>query len=443
MKTKVLFWLLLPATLLAQSHFMGTNTSRRVGVIHSTLNPADLSNLHNKVDIHVFGSSIIASNNKLTFKDFFEDNVEERLFSTEGNVNANVSAQFVGPGVAFKVNKWAFCAHVATNANIWMHQLNSPFIDAVINSDVLLASTAINATGNQRFNGMSWGEINLSISRVLLETEKHQFNAGITGKLLFPGTFGNGGIQSLQGNINTIGGITYLSNATATINFAYSGILADDFNNSSNYTKSMFGGFNGFGVDLGVTYSYKKDDKTYLKAGASVRNIGTMTFKNENNSNRTWQFNSNNSGNPNGLNLDQFSGVNSLSEIEQILINSGTLTPQSNTNEVKVNLPTLFNAYVQWDITKNFLLDAYLQQSLHNQEDNLQIANQNTYALIPRLKFGSFEVSSPLAINQDSNFTSGIGLRLGGFYLGSNSAITTLLNNSKVGDVYFGLQFGI
>jgi hypothetical protein len=267
MKTKVLFWLLLPTTLLAQSHFMGTNTSRRVGVIHSTLNPAELSNLHNKVDIHLFGSSLIVSNNKLTFKDFFEDNVEERLFSTEGNVNANVSAQFVGPGVAFKVNKWAFGAHVATNANIWMHQLNSPFIDAIINSDVLLATTAINATGNQRFSGMSWGEINLSVSRVLFETEKHQLNAGITGKLLFPGTFGNGGIQSLQGNINTIGGITYLSNATATINFAYSGILAEDFNNSSNYTKSMFGGFNGFGVDLGVTYSYKKDNKTYLKAG--------------------------------------------------------------------------------------------------------------------------------------------------------------------------------
>jgi hypothetical protein len=167
-----------------------------------------------------------------------------------------------------------------------------------------------------------------------------------------------------------------------------------------------------------------------------------MTFKSENNSNRTWQFNSNNSGNPNGLNLNQFSGVNSLSEIEQILINSGTLTPQSNTSEVKVNLPTLLNAYVQWDITKNFLLDAYLQQSLHNQEDNLQIANQNTYALIPRLKFGSFELSSPLAINQDSNFTSGLGLRLGGFYLGSNSAITSLMNNSKVGDLYFGLQFG-
>jgi hypothetical protein len=33
-------------------------------------------------------------------------------------------------------------------------------------------------------------------------------------------------------------------------------------------------------------------------------------------------------------------------------------------------------------------------------------------------------------------------LRLGGFYLGSNSIITTLMNNSKVGDFYFGLQFG-
>lgn len=442
MKTKILLWMLFPIVLMAQSHYMGVNTSRRVGIVHGNLNPAELSNLSNKIDIHLFSNSSIISNNKLTFQDLIDSNIEEKLFGAEGNVNANFSTQITGPGVAFKVNKWAFGANVMANANIWLHQINSPFIDAVINSDVLLASTAINATGNQRFSGMSWGEVNLSVSRILFESEKHQFNAGITGKLLFPGTYGNAGIQSLQGDINTLGGITYLNNATATINFAYSGLLANDFSDSSNYTKSFFGSMNGFGLDLGVTYTYKKDNKAYLKAGASVRNIGSMTFNNDNNSNNSWVFDTDGSGNPNGLNLNQFSDVSSLEELEQLLINSGTLTQQENSNEVVVNLPTILNAYIQWDVTKNFLLDAYMQQSLHDQESNFQIANQNVYALIPRLKFGSFELLSPLAVNQDNNFTSGVGLRWGGFFLGSNSAISTLINNSKVGDLYFGLQLG-
>jgi len=67
---------------------------------------------------------------------------------------------------------------------------------------------------------------------------------------------------------------------------------------------------------------------------------------------------------------------------------------------------------------------------------------QNSYSLIPRFSSGWFEAYAPLAANEISGFTSGIGFRLAGFFIGSNSVFSALASDGKQADLYLGVRFG-
>ena len=60
--------------LAAQDHFSGIKNSNSIGVLSSSVNPAELSNLTSKYDINVFSLSINASNNKIGFSDIVDGN---------------------------------------------------------------------------------------------------------------------------------------------------------------------------------------------------------------------------------------------------------------------------------------------------------------------------------------------------------------------------------
>lgn len=50
---------------------------------------------------------------------------------------------------------------------------------------------------------------------------------------------------------------------------------------------------------------------------------------------------------------------------------------------------------------------------------------------------------SAFSSNEISGFTTGFGFLAGGFFLGSGSVITALLNDSKQADLYLGFRIGI
>ena len=49
----------------SQEHFSGISTSKRVGILNVNLNPAELTNLHKKFEVNIFGVSLGVSNNKI------------------------------------------------------------------------------------------------------------------------------------------------------------------------------------------------------------------------------------------------------------------------------------------------------------------------------------------------------------------------------------------
>lgn len=445
MKKTLLLTLLVSIVCYSQDHFSGITTSKRVGVLNIGLNPSELANINNRFEIQLFSTSINASNNKIGFNDIINgNNLENILFKGSDPVSFNVDSEIVGPGFAFKILNWGFAitskGYVKGNITDVDPNLGSALTNGILSS-VNNGTALISSNSNQRMNATTWGEIGFSAAHKIFENKINKLNAGITFKLLFPGSYANLGLDNFQGRITNNLGNLVLTNATANLNIAYSGNLGNDFTNSSDYTSSIFGNLQGVATDIGIDYQLLGTNNNYkLKIGASIKNIGSMTFKSA--SNYTTNYTLSIQGNQ-SLNLDQFQNSNGITEIETILLNSGYLTKNSQSRDFNVKLPTTFNLYTDIKIASKFNITLFTQQKIYSNGNNDQIMSQNIISITPRVSLGIFEAYLPLAKNEISGTTGGIGFRLGGFFLGSNSILTAITSDTKQADFYTGFRFGI
>lgn len=431
---------------IAQDHYSGISTSKRTGILNGTFNPAELASLNSKVEIHLFSLSTNVANNKLGFNDLTSDtDLEEILFTGSEPVNLRLDVEIFGPSLAFKYKKWGFGVSSKAFGKLNLVDIDVNIGDAISNSGInsIFNSTVLIGNNNQRLNGTTYGELGLSVARNIWENEKYNFNAGATVKLLFPGSYANFGANQLNGTVTTVAGNSFLTNTNATLNIAYSGSLANSFSDFEDYRNSVFGNLNGLGLDIGAQFTLKDSDKSKgykINSGISVRNIGSMKFTDANNSSTDYSLVI--QGNE-SLNLSQFDDVESLQEIEQILLDSGFLTAVSSNRDFKVKLPTVINIYSDFRLVPSFYLSVFWQQKINDDNQNDQITAQNTLTLTPRFSLKHFEVFSPWTQNEISGLNGGIGFRAGGFFVGSGSVITSLINDSKHADFYLGFRLGI
>lgn len=427
----------------SQEHFSGFTTSTRAGLLNAGINPSELVNLKSRFEVQLFSVSINTNNNKVGFKDIMNGtDVEKKLFAGNDPVNANFDAELQGPGFAMMALGWGFAIQAKSFVKANVVDVDAKLGDALSNSGVnsLFGSALLNVDKNQRLNATAWGEIGLSAAHKIFENDNHKISGGVAIKLLFPATYANIGVDKFQGTVNNIAGNLSLTNASAGVNFAYSGALANSFNNASDYGKSLFGGLNGFATDFGINYVLKSTLSAYkLKIGASVRNIGSMTFKGDNNQSTNYQLRIQGAQ---SLNLNQFDGAKSPTEIENKLLASGFLTKTEQKNDIVVKLPTVFNLYADLQIIPKLNVTAFLQQKINSNSGNDQINAQNSFSLTPRFNIKFFEVFAPIGFQEFAGTTAGFGFRIGGFFLGSNSIITALTSDSKQADAYMGFRFG-
>jgi hypothetical protein len=429
----------------AQEHYSGINTSQRTGIINAGVNPAELMNIGSKYDIHVISASVKASNSELGFSDFIGGgDFADKLFTGNTSVDLRLDGEITGPGIAWKMDRWAFAFTTKAYAKLDLVDVDSNLGDALTNSIIdsfISGESFINSNNNQRLNGTSWGEIAFSGATGLYEDSEHKFNVGASLKLLFPGSYANFGADQFNGKITNDFGEVTLTDAQANLNVAYSGNLGDDFSHFSDYAKSLFGKPNGVAVDIGVNYRWKdSDDQHYkLNVGAAVRNIGGMTFKSSNNSETNYVLSVQGTD---SLNLNQFQNAKSLREVETILLASGFLNKTvSEKKSFKVKLPTLFSVYADVKIVPSFYVTAFTQLKMRKDDENGQIAGQNIFSLTPRYTVQNYEVYLPLSQSEFSGFATGVGFRAYGFFIGSGSIITALINDSKQADAYIGYSF--
>jgi hypothetical protein len=438
-----------------QDHFSGLNTSSRVGILNTSINPAELANMSKRFEVNLIGFSLNVANNKIGFSDLTSNmDIESLLFKGNEPVNLRVDTEIYGLGLAMKYKRWGFAVATKAHGKLDIIDVDPKLGDALVNSALNSAfgSSTINNNYNQRLNGTTWGEVGFTLSRNLVDKEKYKVNVGATFKLLFPGSYANLGLDKFQGTITNTGGQVYMNNTTANLNIDYSGSLASSFSNVSDYSQSVFGGMNGFATDLGFNYQWKDKPETNpkknwnkykLNVGLAIRNIGSMTFKDDNNHSTNYNLNIQSTvANPLGLNLNQFNNVDSFQQIETILVSQGYLNIAPQKKDFKVKLPAVFSAYADLKIISKLFITGYIQQKLNDNNANDQITVQNSVTITPRVNLGYFEFFSPWTNNEVSGLNGGFGLRIGGFYLGSGSIVTAMINDSKQADFYTGFRWG-
>ncbi len=446
---KIIFAIsLITTTLYSQEHFSGISTSKRGGILNAANNPAEILNMRTKFEVNLFNLSMAVSNDKLSVNDLINgDNFEDKIFEGDGTINLRVDAQIYGPSFAFKTEKWGFGINSLANVKANAVNIDARLGDALQNGNLsnLVSLTTITSGENQRINATTWGELSFNVARNLIDLPLHKINVGANLRLLFPGAYANFSATNLNGTIvNNLGDIS-LINASATINIAYAGVLANDYKDQSNYNEFFSQGINGFAADLGVNYRWKdvNDENSYrINAGLSVKNIGSMTFKSDNNLNKNYNLNVDGLE---SLDLNQFENVASISDIEAIIndpANANYFQSTSTTGDFKVKLPTVINAYADVRLTKKWFVTGSVYQKISDDSESDFTTTQNSYTLIPRFTSGWFEAYAPLAANEISGFTSGIGFRLAGFFIGSNSVISALATDGKQADLYLGVRFG-
>jgi hypothetical protein len=137
------------------------------------------------------------------------------------------------------------------------------------------------------------------------------------------------GIGNFQGTISNdaTSGDLLLTNAEADVNFAYSGSLSQSFSETKQYTRSIYGNMDGLAADIGVDYQIKKGNSYKLKVGASIMNLGGMTFNDRANSSTNYKLSI--TGNQR-LVLNYFDGVEDMSEVlERVLKQQADETDES------------------------------------------------------------------------------------------------------------------
>lgn len=447
MKKVLIFLSLLMLNLsFAQEHFSGINISRRVGILNASFNPAELTNLSNTFEVNVFNTSINVSNNKVSFKDLIDSDkdIEDLIFDGDEPANMRLDLLVNGPSFAMKYKKWAFgiSTNAVAKANIIDVDVNLG--DALANSGVnsILGLTSVNSNYNQKINAASWGEIGLSLARDLYDTEKYKVSAGTNVRLLFPSSYTNFAADKFNGTIINTGGNLNLTDTQANLNIAYSGPIADGFTDADNFSDFFSSGINGYALDFGVNFKIKVTDNTKdykFNSGMSIKNIGSMTFKSDNNESSNYNFNISNTE---FLDLNQFENVDNIRDIEQILLTSGYLQKTADQKDFTIKLPTLFTAYADLKLTNKLYVSAYTQQKLVDDSDNDFSTTQNSITLTPRFSGENYEVFVPLSDNEISGFTGGFGFRVGGFFMGSGSILTAMIDDTKQADVYLGFRVG-
>lgn len=428
----------------SQEHFSGITTSKRVGILNGHVNPSEFANLNSKYEVQLLTFSVNVSNNKLGFNDLSGNDFDTKIFDGKESVDFDLSAAIFGPSFGMKYKKWGFGVSTKAFIKASIIDLNSELGNALLNDELNVGNIAsIQSKENQRVSATTWGEVGLSVARNIYATEKHQVNAGVTLKLLFPGSYANLGLNKFEGEIiQDINGLS-LTDTNSTLNIAYSGNFGSSFGEASDYFKSVFGGLNGVATDIGADYQWLNEDKTYkLKVGASIRNIGSMTFSGSDNVSNNYKLEVN-AGE--FLDLNDFENVQGLEDVLAVLElpkNDGFFTQSNSTDEFKVKLPTVFNLYADYQIIKRVSLTAFIQQKMGDEADDNQITTQNMFTVTPRVTFGAFEAFLPIGNNEIAGGTLGLGFRVGGFFLGSNSILSAVTSDSKQADAYFGFRFG-
>lgn len=307
-------------------------------------------------------------------------------------------------------------------------------------------------------NAFAFNELSLTLGQVLYDHDETFIKAGITGKFFIP-------IYGMYMRNEAVNVIVYgedsLRLENADIEYGY---VADNFFTDESSSKNPLELGKGFGMDIGFTYEYRPNYKSYrytmngkeksdpsknkylFRVQASFNDLGSIKMANDKYV-RSYKLASeaNIFITPELLDTmlvlqDKYADeYGALIVLDSLVGRTVGFASQSNSFSWK--LPANINVNVDYRITKNVYLNALWIQSLRGKQVN-GLRGFSLFALTPRFEARWFEASVPLQLTQNyKKLRIGMYLRGGPFWIGSDNfpALFTK-DNINGADFYFGFS---
>ncbi len=450
---------MLPLASQAQ-RYLGIATSNWSGTNSLYLNPANIADSRHKFSIDLLSGNFGIDNNlaTLSFSKFREAVSNSEDFSDAFTFNNKEQFSVImpmvevrGPGVMVSIgSKHAIALTTRGRILNQFHNFNQNLFKLITDT------VATDLTQNQQlkandFNwtAQGWSEIGLTYGGVIYDKGEHMVKGGLTLRYLMGAAY----ISVLSKNINAVYNYQPGVDATLTLtntDFQYSqanssGLLNGEFGDQLGKNAGK-----GMGADLGVVYEWRPNKQNYtydmdgktgiidrsrnsylLRFSAAITDIGSIKYTNS--SNLVFNTNSTTPAVVKGTEIADI--IDDTAALSHYLEARG-MTAQRNTNSTKVKLPTMMVIGVDYHAYKKFYVNATYMGNVasHSKPGNTFYGQ---FTITPRYDTRIFSVGLPITYSSlSSTIRAGLGIRAGGFFLGSDDIIA--FGKRYSANFYFG-----
>ncbi|MCX6167522.1 MAG: DUF5723 family protein [Sphingobacteriales bacterium] len=382
----------------------------------------------------------------------------EILTLKQNGLNKNMDLNLDIRGLSFVFSKGknqAFALTSRARSISTATQVPENVMDALINSLDGTNLVGLNTNTNFKINAHIFSEVGLSYARALVNTGKHMFNAGITGKYLIGG--GNAQVYSTNSNISIYdnGGPNGILTNGVNMKFQYNnGNLFSPNNNSLSLKNILENAGQGFGTDFGVEYEFRPKYKNYqyevdgkilddnsvskyvLKVGAAVTDLGSITYSTgktvnllNNTPNYAWPL-------PITFDMSDIEG-----SLKTIYPNAGDVQSSA---KYSAKLASRLNMNVDVKVFKNLYISANYMGPF-KKDPNVLDPMGTVFSIAPRIEKANIETSLPITYSSRFKKTNiGLASRSGVFFIGTDDIGGALgIGKFTSFNLYGGITFSI
>ncbi len=373
-----------------------------------------------------------------------------------------------GPAMMFPLSKKTnFSINTRQRSGLQMFGISENFarmakngIDTnsgIFNGPNALRRNVTYENGKFAVNAQSYQELSFTLGGIMHQSKKHQFNGGLTLKLIRG--LGSAFIKGDNLNMSIDGNQSADINGTVQYGYTDNQSVIDPFNDPYGLFSLNSKGF-GAGIDVGFDYTYRSNRLKYrnnqcnnnnrksdydLKIAMAFNDIGGIRF---NRGSYVYKYQ-----NPVNSNVNVATGIldgfrstnqNTFDSIGNAIFGSMGVNKNSGFTTA---LPAAFNFQADFRFTKHFYTQVFLNQNLKPMNSS-GLRATSMLSVIPRIESRGFEFSMPLTLSDNyKNFYVGAYARIGPVFFGSDN-LGGLLNvasnsNFRGGDIYGGISFGI
>ena len=447
---------ILPLYLFCQTvPFYGIRSSQRGGIHAAMYNPADLSQMRQAVDIHLFGLNPEFNNNILPIPvsefgtltsqlgpilssalkgelpeiEIDQGDLINRVENIKTPVNIRLGMELMGPAFAFTAGKiFSIGVFSRVRGLLQIKNIDVPLASSLwaTGGEVPTNLPYTISTASQSIALMGWTELGGTLAIPLINNQQNTLKAGLNLKVLFPNIYAHGYLDKTSLTLSNVGDQLFLHGKSE---LGYYLSNPDNLQNSIEQKKLLS---NQRAFDIGFSYLWKNQKGNYrLKLGLSMLDIGSLSFPIREDFSM-------------GYNLDIPTNKKwSLESADEPLVDlkaKGFLKELKREETIKELLPRSLNFFMDFRLLGPFYLSFSTLSPLTDATHKFRA--QSLVNATPRFFINQFiEAYLPVTFTGGQRFI-GAGVKIGILYIGSNSLVSSFLDaqdNYRL-DFHFGIR---